>query len=138
MAELRRASDELRDGIQREIDVATQEEATPASSSEAEYSPPLAEPTPPAEHQQPSQTPTGEPTGASGPSAEPHETVARAETSEGQAGPTGTEEPTTTTVASAPVETIQGSSPTEEVEEPAPQTPIAPHAAAHPAEIRNA
>ena len=51
MAELRRASDELRDGIQREIDVATQEEATPAPPSAAENSPPLAEPTASTEHQ---------------------------------------------------------------------------------------
>ena len=138
MAELRRASDELRDGIQREIDVATQEEATPAPPSAAENSPPLAEPTASAEHQPAGQTPPGEPMDASGLPAEPPETVARAETSEGQDGPTGTEEPTTTTVASAPVETIQGSSPTEEVEEPAPQTPIATHATAQPAEIRNA
>ncbi len=138
MAELRRASDDLRDGIQREIDLAGQEEATPAPSAPAENSPPIAEPTSSAEYQPAGQTPPGEPIEASGPPAEPHETVARTETSEEQAGPTGTEESTTTTVASAPDETVQGSSPTEELEEPAPQTPIASHATAQTAETRNA
>lgn len=142
MAELRRASDELRDGVQREIDLASQEEATPVSSSEAEDSPTLAEPTPPAEHPEPSQTPASEPTGASGPSAEPHETGGRAETAapapEGQAGSTGSEESAPPSVASAPVETIQGPFPAETPKEPAPQTTAASHASAQPAEIRNA
>ena len=142
MAELRRASDELRDGIQREIDLAGQEEVTPASSSAPENSPPLAEPTPSAEHQQTGQTPPGEPIEASGHPAEPYESAGREETvltaAEGQASPTGTEESTPTSVASAPVETIQGSSPTEELGEPAPRTPTPSHATALPAEIRNA
>ena len=44
MAELRRASDELRDGIQREIDVATREEPeTPAAAQDAMSSTQIAE-----------------------------------------------------------------------------------------------
>ena len=56
MGELRRASDELRDGIQREIELAEREEA-PASPPEAVPSTTLAEATPPAPETPPSRRP---------------------------------------------------------------------------------
>lgn len=71
MAELRRASDELRDGIQREIEIAERDEA-PSSPPEAVPSITPTEATPPAPETQP-----GEPTadGRADDSGTPAETL---------------------------------------------------------------
>jgi Tat protein translocase TatB subunit len=67
MAELRRASDELRDGIQREIELAEREEEKSASPPETAPSTTLTEATPPAPETPPSQAAAGAPAEGSGP-----------------------------------------------------------------------
>ncbi|MBI2001666.1 MAG: TatA/E family twin arginine-targeting protein translocase, partial [candidate division NC10 bacterium] len=63
MAEFRRASDDLREGIQREIELAEREDQPEAAPASTEATPPVAsaEVTPPATEEQPAQTTTEEP-----------------------------------------------------------------------------
>lgn len=72
MAEFRRASDELREGIQREIEVAEQgEQETPGAPTEAVPTTASPEPSPPPQEDQPHQTTAQVPAAASSGSAAP-------------------------------------------------------------------
>lgn len=139
MAELRRASDELRDGIQREIDLAEREEVPP-SPPEAAPSTTLAEATPPAPEEHPSPTVAGSPGDASGTSPEtvaaevPTETPAPGE----QVGETTAKEIVQPTVTSAPPETSEANGSPEAPAEHQSQAETPSHAPAQPAETRNA
>jgi len=142
MAELRRTSDELRDGIQREIDLATREEATPTPPAESVPTTTLADGAPPSSSEQPGDFTAGGSAEASVTSSEAIPQVSTAETiassPEGEARPTGTEESATTSVAPAPPETGEPKGSPEGPKESPPQAETASHAPAHPAEIRNA
>ncbi len=142
MAELRRASDELRDGIQREIDLATREEATPTPPAESVPTTTLAEGASPSSSEQPGDVTAGGSAEASVTSSEAIPQVSTAETvasaPEGEASPTGTEESATTSVAPAPPETGEPKGSPERPQESPTQAETASHAPAHPAEIRNA
>ena len=139
MGELRRASDELRDGIQREVELAEREEA-PSSPPEAVPSTTLAEGASPALETPPGPTPADAPTDASAtPPASvaaevPTETPAPGE----QVGETTAEETTETATASAPPETSEAKEGQEAPGEHRPQAEAASHAPAQPVETRNA
>lgn len=108
MAEFRRASDDLREGIQREIELAEREEQPEAAPTPVEATPPVAsaEVTPPATEEQPAQTTT--------------------------------EEPAATSLAPVSPGTAEAMAPPETPGEPPPQAEAASHTAAQPAETRNA
>jgi len=139
MAELRRASDELRDGIQREIELAEREEA-PSSPPEAVPSTTLAEGASPALETPPGPTPADAPTDASAtPPASvaaevPTETPAPGE----QVGETPDKGMVEPTVTSTPPETSEAKEGPEAPAEhqPKPETP--PGVPAQPVETRNA
>jgi Tat protein translocase TatB subunit len=142
MAELRRTSDELRDGIQREIDFATREEGTPAPPAESVPTTTLADGAAPSSSEQPGDVTAGDSAEASVTSSEAIPQVSTAETAasapEGEARPTGTEKPATTSVAPALPETGEPKGSPEGPKESPPQAETASHAPAHAAEIRNA
>lgn len=108
MAEFRRASDDLREGIQREIELAEREDQPEAAPTPAEPTPPVAsaEATPP--------------------------------TPEEEVGQTTTEEPATTTAAPVSPGTAEAMAPPETPGEPPPHAEAASQTAAQPAETRNA
>jgi len=142
MGELRRASDELRDGIQREIDLAERGEETPTPSPEAVPTTTLAEATPPAQDGEPSLTPVGEPTETSGTPPETVAAEAPAETITPAPGEQATqitaEETAETATALAPPETSEAKGSPEAPVEHRPQAEAASHAPAQPVETRNA
>ena len=139
MAELRRASDELRDGIQREIELAEREEA-PSSPPEAAPSTTLAEGASPALETPPGPTPADAPTDASAtPPASvaaevPTETPAPGE-QVGEAPDKGMVEPT---VTSPPPETSEAKEGQEAPGEHRPQAETSSRVPAQPVETRNA
>jgi len=139
MGELRRASDELRDGIQREVELAEREEA-PSSPPEAVPSTTLAEGASPALETPPGPTPADAPTDASAtPPASvaaevPTETPAPGE----QVGETTAEETTETATASAPPETSEAKEGQEAPGEHRPQAETSSRVPAQPVETRNA
>jgi len=108
MAELRRASDELRDGIQREIELAERAEAPP-SSPEAVPAAAPAEATSPSPETHPGPTTAGAP--IEGSETPPKSVAAEVSTEPappapgGQVGETAPKETVETTTASAPPET---------------------------------
>ena len=108
MAEFRRASDDLREGIQREIELAEREDQPEAAPTPAETPAPVAsaEVTPPTSEEQPGQIT------AAGPEA--------------------------TSVASASPGTAEAMAPPETPSEPPPHAGTAAHTSAQPAETRNA
>jgi len=108
MAEFRRASDDLREGIQREIELAEREEQPEPAPAPTEATPPVAsaEVTPP--------------------------------TPEEEVGQTTTEEPAVASVASALPGTVEAVPSPETSGEAAPQAETAIHASAQSAETRNA
>jgi TatA/E family protein of Tat protein translocase len=109
MGEFRRASDELREGIQREIELAEREDQGAAPTPPLAEEPPVtaaAETTPPAP-----QEPAGE---------------------------TRPEEAAAVSVASASSEGSEEKRPSEPPGEPSPQAETAPHAPPRPVETRNA
>ncbi|OGB99544.1 MAG: hypothetical protein A3G35_12730 [candidate division NC10 bacterium RIFCSPLOWO2_12_FULL_66_18] len=108
MAEFRRASDDLREGIQREIELAEREDQPEAAPASTEAPAPVAsaEVTPP--------------------------------TPEEEVGQITAAEPEATSVASASPETAETMAPPETPSEPSPQAEPAAHASAQPAETRNA
>jgi Tat protein translocase TatB subunit len=141
MGELRRASDELRDGIQREVELAEREEA-PSSPPEAVPSTTLAEGASPALETPPGLTPVGEPTETSG---TPPETVAAEAPAETitpapgeQASQTTAEETAETATASAPPETSEAKEGQEAPGEHRPQAETSSRVPAQPVETRNA
>jgi Tat protein translocase TatB subunit len=108
MGELRRASDELRDGIQREIELAEREDKAPSPPAETVPSPTPAEAATPAPESYASQDTAGGPTDAG---VTPTETVtpepsvnAMAPASGEEAGQTPSKDTTQTTPASALLE----------------------------------
>jgi Tat protein translocase TatB subunit len=141
MAELRRASDELRDGIQREIELAEREE-TPASSPEATPSTTPTETAPPPPETLPTQTAAGAPPEGSEPppgslaSQAPTEPVAPA--SGAQVGEPPAKEVIEPTVTSAPSETDKAKKAQEAPAEHQPQAEAASPAPSQPVESRNA
>ena len=138
MAELRRTSDELRDGIQREIDLASREEETSPPPGAAVPT------TPPAEGVQPSpneETGDGAVGGTLEASLAPSETAApvaqedaAASVKEGEGRPIGTEESTS---PGSPLEADKALGPADEPGDSSTQTQAAPHVPAQPAETRN-
>ena len=108
MAEFRRASDDLREGIQREIELAEREDQPEAAPTPAEPTPPVAsaEVTPP--------------------------------TPEEEVGQITAAEPAATSVASASPGTAEAMAPPETPSEPPPHAETAAHTSAQPAETRNA
>ena len=108
MAEFRRASDDLREGIQREIELAEREDQPEAAPTPAEPTPPVAsaEVTPP--------------------------------TPEEEVGQITAAEPAATSVASASPGTAEAVAPPETPSEPPPHAETAAHTSAQPAETRNA
>ena len=141
MAELRRASDELRDGIQREIELAEREE-TPASPPEAAPSTTLTEATPPAPETLPSQAAAGAP--AEGSEPPPGSVAAEIPTepatpaSVEQVGETPAKEVVEPTVTSAPSETDKAKKAQDAPAEHQPQAKAASPAPSQPVETRNA
>ena len=77
MAEFRRASDELREGIQREIDLAEREEHPPKPSAEQPVSAPSVETPPPVPEYQASETMPGGAAPVEPAPASPETTLAR-------------------------------------------------------------
>jgi Tat protein translocase TatB subunit len=142
MAELRRASDDLRDGIQREIDLATSEEGTATPPAESVPTTTLADGAPPNSGEQPSDVTAGDSAEGSliPPEAIPQVPTAEtvASSPEGETRQTGTEKPATTSVAPAPPETGEPKGSPERPKESPPQAETASHAPAHAAESRNA
>ncbi len=142
MAELRRASDELRDGIQREVDLADRENEAPSSPAEAVPSTTLAEATPPVPGTQPVDTTAGGQADESGTSAEtvtaqvPTDTIAPVP--EAPTGRTATEDVTEAAIASAPPEPSETQEGPEAPAEQRSQAETPSHAAAQPVETRNA
>lgn len=141
MAELRRASDELRDGIQREIELAERAEAPP-SSPEAVPSTTLAEGTSPASETHPVPSPAGTPAEAS---RTPAGSVAAEMSSEPttsaageQARGTTAKETVEPTVTSAPPETSQAKTAQETPAEHPPEAKTASPTSTQPVETRNA
>jgi Tat protein translocase TatB subunit len=141
MAELRRASDELRDGIQREIELAERTEAPP-SSPEAVPSTTLADGTSPASETHPMPSPAGAPADASG---TPPDSVAAEVSKEPMTPPPGKQvsEPTTKetiepTATSAPPETSEAKKAQETPAEHRPEAKTASPAPIQPVETRNA
>ena len=140
MAELRRASDELRDGIQREIELAERTETPPA--------PPAVPPTTPAEGPTVApETPMSPSMGAA--SADggetPPGTVAVEASTEPtaaapseQVGETPPKETAETTAASVPPETGEAKEVQETPGEHRSEDKTAPHAPIQPVETRNA
>ena len=108
MAEFRRASDDLREGIQREIELAEREEQPEPAPASTEATPPVAsaEVTPP--------------------------------TPEEEVGQITAAEPAATGVASASPGTAEAIAPPETPSEPSPQAETASHTSAQTAETRNA
>lgn len=108
MAEFRRASDDLREGIQREIELAEREGQPEAAPAPVEATPPVAsaEVTPPTPEEQVGQITTAEPAAAS--------------------------------VASASPGTAEAMAPEETPSEPSPHAETASHTSAQTAETRNA
>ena len=108
MAEFRRASDDLREGIQREIELAEREEQPEPAPAPTEATPPVAsaEVTPP--------------------------------TPEEEVGQITAAEPAATGVASASPGTAEAIAPPETPSEPSPQAETASHTSAQTAETRNA
>lgn len=108
MAEFRRASDELREGIQREIELAEREDQPEVAPAPTEATPPVAsaEVTSPTPEERPAQTTT--------------------------------EEPAVASVASASPGTVETMAPPETPRESSPQAETASHTSAQPAETRNA
>jgi Tat protein translocase TatB subunit len=141
MAELRRASDELRDGIQREIELAEREE-NPASPPEAAPSTTLTEATPPAPETLPSQAAEGAP--AEGIEPPPGSVAAEIPTepatpaSGEQVGETPAKEVVEPTVTSAPSETDEAKDGQEGSGDHRPEAKTAPPALSQPVETRNA
>jgi len=142
MAELRRASDELRDGIQREIELAEREEEKSASPPDAAPSTTLTEATPPAPETPPSQAAAGAPAEGSEPppgsvaAGVPTEPVTLA--SGEQVGETPAKEVVEPTVTSAPSETDKAKKAQEAPAEHQPQAAAASPAPSQPVESRNA
>jgi Tat protein translocase TatB subunit len=141
MAELRRASDELRDGIQREIDLATREEEKPTSSPESVATATHEEPASPAPTEQPSHAGAGGAEDASVSSPDAPAPVAPPEASasapEGHAATTGTGETGAASAALTPLETAEPMGSSERPRE-SPQKDDTPSpASAQPVEIRN-
>ncbi len=141
MAELRRASDELRDGIQREIDLATREEEKPTCSPEPVATATHEEAASPAQTEQPSHAGAGGAEDASVSSPEALAPVAAPEPSasipEGHAATTGTEETEAASAAPPPLETGESEGSSEKPRESPQKDDTPSHASAHPAEIRN-
>jgi Tat protein translocase TatB subunit len=141
MAELRRASDELRDGIQREIELAEREE-TPASPPEAAPSTTLTEATPPAPETLPSQAAEGTP--AEGSQPPPGSVAAGIPTepatpaSGEQVGETPAKEVVKPTVTSAPSETDEAKDSQEGPGDHRPEAKAASPVPSQPVETRNA
>jgi len=136
MAELRRASDELRDGIQREIELAEREE-TPASPPEAGPSTTLTEATPPAPETLPSQDAEGSQLPPGSVAAEiPTEPATPA--SGEQVGETPAKEVVEPTVTSAPSETDKAKDSQEGPGDHRPEAKAASPVPSQPVETRNA
>jgi Tat protein translocase TatB subunit len=141
MAELRRASDELRDGIQREIELAEREE-NPASPPEAAPSTTLTEATPPAPETLPSQAAEGAP--AEGIEPPPGSVAAEIPTepatpaSGEQVGETPAKEVVEPTLTSAPSETDEAKDGQGGSGDHRPEAKTAPPAPSQPVETRNA
>ena len=108
MAEFRRASDDLREGIQREIELAEREDQPEASPASTEATPPVA-------------------------SAE-----VTSPTPEEEVGQTTTAEPAAIGVASASPGTAEAMAPEETPSEPSLHAETASHTSIQPAETRNA
>ena len=143
MGELRRASDELRDGIQREVDLAEREEQARTSSPETVPVTPAAETTTtPASTEEASQAPATETTEAGAAPSEPAAGAPPAEPSapaaEGQAGEVKTEECVAGSASAVEQETGKAQTAPEEPGEPSTQAQAAPPAPAQPVETRNA
>jgi len=143
MGELRRASDELRDGIQREIDLAEREEQATASSSETVPVTPAAEMTTTPSHDEgASQAPATETTEAGAAPSEPVADAPPAEPSapaaEGQAGEVKTEECVAGNASAIEQEAGEARTAPEEPREPSTQAQTASSAPAQPVETRNA
>jgi Tat protein translocase TatB subunit len=141
MAELRRASDELRDGIQREIELAEREEA-PSSPPEAVPSTTLAEGASPALETPPGPTPADAPAEGTG---TPPGTVAAEVPTESitpapgeQVGETPDKGMVEPTVTSPPPETSEAKEGSGAPAEHQPKPETLPGAPAHPVETRNA
>lgn len=108
MAEFRRASDDLREGIQREIELAEREDQPEVAPAPTEATPPVA-------------------------SAE-----VTSPTPEEEVGQITAAEPEATSVASASPGTAEAIAPPETPSEPSPQAETASHTSAQTAETRNA
>jgi sec-independent protein translocase protein TatA len=140
MAELRRASDELRDGIQREIELAERAEAPPPPPEAAPSTP--AEGTSPAPETQASVTMGGAPSEGS---ETPHGTVAAEVPTEpatpapmGQVREKTSRETVEPTVTQAPPEASEAKEAQKAPGENQSEDKTAPHAPSKPVETRNA
>src|SRR5574337_40222 len=142
MGELRRASDELRDGIQREIELSERAEEAPSSPPETVPSPTAAEATAPGPEARASQDTAGGPTDAD---VTPTETVtlepsanAMPPASREQASQAPAEDMAQTTPASALLETGEAKEDQETPAEDRPEGKPASHTPTRPVETRNA
>ncbi len=142
MAELRRASDELRDGIQREIDLADRGEEPPVPPPEGAPSTTFAQATPSPPEAQPTQTAAGGPAEVGGRSSETASAEAPAETIASTLGEqpsqTTPKENADTAMTSAPPKTDGAKGSPEVSGQDGPQAESASHAPAKSVETRNA
>ncbi len=138
MAELRRASDELRDGIQREIDLADRGEEPPVPPPEGVPSTTFAQATPSPQEAQPTQTAAGGPAEVGGTSSETASAETIASTLGEQPSQTTPKESADAAMASAPPKTDGAKGSPEVSGQDGPQAESASHAPAKSVETRNA
>ena len=143
MGELRRASDELRDGIQREIDQVEREERASAPSPETvPVTPSVDTATTPASSDGAVQAPASEATEAGAVSSEPVAGVSPAEPSlpvpEGQTAEAKSEECVAGSAPAVEPETSKSEVAPEEPGKPSQETQTATPPSTQPAETRNA
>lgn len=143
MAELRRASDELRDGIQREIDLAEREEERPSAPTEPVASTTHAESASPAPEAQPGEAPAGAPGEVSAPppptvGAGGGEAAMEQEAGRAEAGPSMTTDAAEPAMAAPPSEATETPGTPEATPEDSSRAATPAPAAAQPIESRNA
>ena len=141
MAELRRASDELRDGIQREIDLASREEETSTPPGAAVPTTPLAEGVQSSPNEKAGDGAVGATLEASVTPSETAAPVTQEDTAApvqgGEGRPSGTEESASPGSAPTPFETGKAEGSADEPRDATTQAQAAPHVPAQPAETRN-